>query len=387
MDIVTKAKELQSEIVRLRRHFHQYPEASLKEYETAKTIKATLDSYGIPYQSVGETGVLATIQGQSSGKTVLLRADIDALEIEEETGVDYISKHKGLCHACGHDAHTAMGLATAYLLNQQKQNFSGTALIAFQQAEEIGAGAKQFVSSGLIQKIDESFAIHVRSDLPSHQLAVRGGAVNASCDIFKMTITGKSSHVGQPHLSKDALVTASELVVALQTVVAREISPVENAVVGIGKFHAGTRYNIVANEAVLEGTIRAFSHETRAHLKEAIERIANGIVLAHRCEVSFEWYDAAAPVINDEKLAGKAAKIAENLSIFEKVVTEYEESMGADDFADFQVDKPGVYVLLGTQKDEATAYGHHHEKFNIDEDVLYKGVAFEVSYFLNALEK
>lgn len=386
MSVEKYVQNIEEKVIALRRHFHQYPEASLKEYKTAEKIKQELDSYGIPYVSIGETGVLATIQGEKgNGKKVLLRADIDALEIEEKTELPFASKNPGLSHACGHDAHTAMGLGTAYVLQQLKSTFAGTALIAFQQAEEIGAGAKQFVASGKIDDIDESFAVHVRSGSPVNHLLVRGGAVNASCDIFKISVTGKSAHVGRPDLGKDALVTASEIVVALQTIVAREVSPVDKAVVGIGKFNAGSRYNIVANEAVLEGTIRAFSHETRAALKEAVERIATGLATAHRCEVSFEWYDAAAPVINDYALAQHAAKVAESIESIEQVITEYNDNMGADDFADYQVNKPGVYALLGTQSGQSTAFGHHHEKFDIDESALKTGVEFEVTYILERL--
>lgn len=383
MNIQQYVDAIADDIVAWRRHFHQYPEASLKEYQTAQKIEEVLAEQGIPFERIGETGVLARIQGeQGPGKSVLLRADIDALEIVEQTGVSYASKHEGLCHACGHDAHTAMGLGTAVVLQRLRHQFSGEILIAFQQAEEIGAGAKQFVKSGKINHIHDSFAIHVRSDLPVGSLAVRGGAVNASCDIFKIVVSGKSAHVGKPDLGRDALVTASELVIALQSIVSREVAPTDRAVVGIGKLHAGSRYNIVANEAVLEGTVRAFSHETRAHLREAIERIGRGIVSAHRCEIEFDWYDAAAPVINSVELAQQAAAVAQQVEGIVEVITEYEESMGADDFADYQVQKPGVYALLGTQSSEETAYGHHHEKFNIDESALKIGVAYEVAYLL-----
>ena len=307
--IQEKASELQDYLVKTRRYLHENPESSLKEYETAAFIQKELDSFGVPFEKVGETGTLAIIKGEKGeGKTVLLRADIDALELPDCTGKPYASKRLGLNHACGHDAHTAMGLGTAKLLNDIKDTFSGIVKIAFQPAEEIGAGAKQFVTSGQIDDMDESFAIHVNSGLPVGSFAVQGGPVNASCDIFKIKITGKSAHVGRPHLGHDALVTASEVVVALQTIVAREVNPIDRAVVGIGKLNAGTRYNIVANDAEIEGTIRAFSHETRAHLKEAVTRIAKGIAELNRCEFEIEWYDAAAPVINTLELAEEFQK-------------------------------------------------------------------------------
>ena len=384
--IQEKASELQEYLVKTRRYLHENPESSLKEFETAAFIQKELASFGVPFEKVGETGTLAVIQGgKGDGKTVLLRADIDALELPDCTGKPYASKRLGLNHACGHDAHTAMGLGTAKLLNDIKDTFSGIVKIAFQPAEEIGAGAKQFVASGQIDDMDESFAIHVNSGLPVGSFAVQGGPVNASCDIFKIKITGKSAHVGRPHLGRDALVTASEVVVALQTIVAREVNPIDRAVVGVGKLNAGTRYNIVANDAEIEGTIRAFSHETRAHLKEAVTRIAKGIAELNRCEFEIEWYDAAAPVINTLELAEEFQKVVSKVEGIDNLITNYESSMGADDFADYLVNKPGVYGLLGSQSGEETAYGHHHEKFDIDERVLALGVEIEVNYFLSRL--
>ena len=384
--IQEKASELQDYLVKTRRYLHENPESSLKEFETAAFIQKELASFGVPFEKVGETGTLAIIKGEKGeGKTVLLRADIDALELPDCTGKPYASKRLGLNHACGHDAHTAMGLGTAKLLNDIKDTFSGIVKIAFQPAEEIGAGAKQFVASGQIDDMDESFAIHVNSGLPVGSFAVQGGPVNASCDIFKIKITGKSAHVGRPHLGRDALVTASEVVVALQTIVAREVNPIDRAVVGVGKLNAGTRYNIVANDAEIEGTIRAFSHETRAHLKEAVTRIAKGIAELNRCEFEIEWYDAAAPVINTLELAEEFQKVVSKVEGIDNLITNYESSMGADDFADYLVNKPGVYGLLGSQSGEETAYGHHHEKFDIDERVLALGVEIEVNYFLSRL--
>lgn len=384
--IQEKASKLQEYLVKTRRYLHENPESSLKEFETAAFIQRELTSFGVPFEKVGETGTLAIIKGdKGDGKTVLLRADIDALELLDCTGKPYASKRLGLNHACGHDAHTAMGLGTAKLLNDIKDTFSGIVKIAFQPAEEIGAGAKQFVASGQIDDMDESFAIHVNSGLPVGSFAVQGGAVNASCDIFKIKITGKSAHVGRPHLGHDALVTASEVVVALQTIVAREVNPIDRAVVGVGKLNAGTRYNIVANDAEIEGTIRAFSHETRAHLKEAVTRIAKGIAELNHCEFEIEWYDAAAPVINTLDLAEEFQKVVSKVEGIDNLITNYESSMGADDFADYLVNKPGVYGLLGSQSGEETAYGHHHEKFDIDERVLALGVEIEVNYFLSRL--
>lgn len=387
MNIKEKVKQIEQDIIALRRHFHRFPEPSLKEFETAKKIEQELDVLGIPHVRIGETGVLATIQGgKGSGKTILLRADIDALEITEKTGLSFASENQGLSHACGHDAHTAMGIGTARILNDIKDTFAGKIYIAFQQAEEIGAGAKLFVSSGLIEDIDESFCIHTNSASKVGTILAREGAVNASCDIFNIRLHGLSAHVGKPHLGIDVVVAASQLVVSLQSIVAREISPVEEAVLGIGRLQAGTRYNIVANEAELEGTIRAYSHETRAQLKAAIERVLKGIAVTYRCEYDIKWHDAAAPVINHASCANAAVDVAREIDGVDTIIDVYEKSMGADDYAGYMVNKPGVYVLLGTQGDEKTAFGHHHEQFDIDERSLALGVEFEVRYILSRLQ-
>lgn len=386
MTIYERVREIESEVIALRRHFHQFPESSLNEFETSRKIKEELQRLNIEYTNVGETGVLAVIKGEKgAGKSVLLRADIDALEIPDATNTSYASKNEGLSHACGHDAHTAMALGTAKILNDLKSDFTGDVYIAFQQAEEIGAGANQFVASGLIDHIDESIGVHVNSAHQVGTILARGGAVNASCDIFKIKLKGLSAHVGKPHLGLDAVVCASHVVLALQTIVAREISPIDQAVVGIGRLNAGTRYNIVANDAEIEGTIRAFSHETRAHLKEAVNRIVHSTASAHRCTAEIVWHDAAAPVINDDVLAQKVRHVAQTVTAIDTVISEYEKNMGADDYADYTIDKPGVYVLLGTQSSEKTAYGHHHEQFDIDESALAIGVEFEVSYLLSRL--
>ncbi len=373
------------EVIQLRRHFHQHPEASLKEFETIKRIKAELDKLGLPYESVGETGALATLKGgKGAGKTIVLRADIDALELPDRTGKSYQSQNEGLNHACGHDGHASALLGAAKILKNHQQDFAGTIKFAFQQAEEIGAGAKQFVQGGFLDHVDQVFGIHLDSSVPVGKLVATPGAVNASCDIFYIDIVGTSSHVARPQEGRDAVLAAASIVVELQKIVAREIDPLDPAVVGIGILDAGTRYNIVANHARIEGTVRSFSHETRQFLLQRVEEIAKQVAAAHRTEITFERYDAAAPLINEEQATKLAQQVAAAIVGKENVIQNNPKSLGADDFADFLAQAPGVYGRVGTRnlQNSDTQYVHHHEKFDIDEEGLAYATEYHVRYAL-----
>lgn len=388
LSIKEEVKAGAEEVIALRRYFHQHPEPSLKEYETIKRIKEELDKLDIPYESVGETGAIGTIEGKrGSGKTILLRADIDALELEDAKDVPYKSKKDGLHHACGHDGHTSALLGAAKILKKHEDKFSGTIKLAFQQAEEIGAGARQFVQGGFVEGVDQVFGLHLDSSVPVGKLVSVAGATNASCDIFKIHVHGKSAHAARPDQGIDALLAASAITVELQSIVGREVNPLDNVVVAVGVLNAGTRYNIVANHAYLEGTVRTFSHETRAFVLEAVERVARRVAESHRCTIEFENYDAAAPLINHEEPARRAAELAAEIVGEQNVIRNQPKSLGADDFADFLAKAPGVYARVGTRnlEDENTWYGHHHEKFDIDERGLAYATELHVRYALDYL--
>ncbi len=387
--IKAQVKDGAEEVIALRRYFHQYPEASLKEYETVKRIKKELEKLDIPYENVGETGVIGTIRGKEGpGRTILLRADIDALELEDAKDKPYKSKNPGLHHACGHDGHTAALLGAAKILKSNEAHFAGTIRVAFQQAEEIGAGARQFVKGGFVEGVDQVFGLHLDSSVPVGKIVSVAGATNASCDIFKITVHGKSAHAAQPDKGIDALLTAAAITVELQSIVGREVSPLDNVVVAVGVLKAGTRYNIVANHAELEGTVRTFSHETRQRVLEAVERVADKVAESHRATIEFENYDAAAPLINSDIPAARAAEIAASMVGQENVITTQPKSLGADDFADFLAEAPGVYARVGTRdlNDPDTWYGHHHEKFDIAEEGLAYATELHVRYALDYLK-
>lgn len=373
-------------IVALRRHFHQHPEVSLQEFETIQRIREELEALGLPYINVGETGVLATLEGgKGPGKKILLRADIDALPMEDRTATPYASVNKGVNHACGHDGHTAALLGAARILKAHQAEFAGTIVFAFQPAEEIGAGARQFVRGGYVDDVDHVFGIHVSSQHPLGKIVATPGPSNASCDIFKIKVHGKSGHVARPHLGRDALVSAAAIVTELQTIVSREVDPAHEAVVGIGVLQAGTNYNIIANEAAIEGTVRTFDNDVRAQVLEAVERKARLVAESHRTSIEFSNYDAAAPLINDDEAAKRAYQVAAKIVGKNNIITDAAKSMGADDFADFLAVAPGIYCFVGTASDEQTSYNHHHEQFDLDERGLLYATELHVAYALDYL--
>lgn len=375
-------------IVDLRRYFHANPEPSLKEYKTAEKIEAELKALDIPLERVGETGVIGYVGIENKGKTVALRADIDALEIEETNILEYASNNKGLMHACGHDAHTAALLGAAKVLKAKESEINGSVKLLFQQAEEIGQGARQFVAKGYLKDVDNVFGIHVSSGLETGKITVTPGPIAASCDYFKIKVKGKSGHVSKPHTGVDALYIGSQIVVNLQAIVARQTDPVDPVVVGIGVLNSGTRYNIIANEAVLEGTFRTFSFETREKTQNSIKKIAQSVAIAYGGEVEIEFRSYSSPVINDTESAAFAAEVGRSILGDKNVITNQEKALGADDFAEFQAEVPGVYINVGTKnpEDEDTHFPHHNGRFNIDEKGLLIMTELYANYALKYLD-
>lgn len=381
------AKELKEYIIGMRREFHMNPEPSLQEYNTSKRIKEELDKDGIECEIVADTGVVATIKGTHSGKTVALRGDIDALAVIEETGKEYASKVHGLMHACGHDSHGAMLLGAAKVLNKMRDEINGTVKLFFQPGEEVVLGAKKMIAAGVLEGVDGIMGIHVSSDMPSGQISADSGARMASGDMFKITVTGMGGHGAEPHKSIDAVVVGSAIVMNLQSVISREYSPFDPAVLTIGEIKSGTRFNVIAPTAVLTGTTRCYSQEVRKKFVESIERIAKATAEAYRATAVCEFTEGVGPTINDDECAAIARETAASLVGAENVVT-MPPSTGGEDFSYFSNIVPGVMVKLGTgNKEKGTDYPHHHEKFDVDEDVLDTGTALYVQFALNYLNK
>lgn len=375
----------------LRRHFHAHPEVSLQEYETCKKIEGELDSMGIPHKRIGETGVYGWIDGKKAGDgvTVALRADIDALAMEDLKEVPYHSQNAGVCHACGHDAHTATLLTAAKILKAKENEFSGQVRLFFQQAEEIGQGARQFVQAGLLDGVTRVFGAHVTSHLDSGKISLTAGPQNASCDYFKIQIHGKGAHVSTPQLGVDALYIASQIVVQLQTIVSRNTDPLETVVVGVGKLQAGTQYNIIAEHAVLEGTTRSFLPEVRKFTNDRVVRIAKETAALYGAEAEVEFLDFAAPLVNDAKAVEEVTAVTAEFLPREDIISDFQKALGADDFADYLAVTRGMYAFVGTRnsKDPHTAVAHHHGLFDVDEEALLISCNVYVDYALWVLNE
>ncbi len=361
-------------IIELRRYFHMYPELSWKEVNTSRKIKEELDKMDIPYISVGETGIIATIVGNGPGKTIGLRADIDALAIHEGNDISYCSKNEGVMHACGHDGHIAMLLGTAMILNKNRDNFSGKVILIFQPAEETIEGAKSILKSGELGEMDKVFSIHLWSDLDSGKISLEPGPRMASADKILINIEGKSGHGSAPHQGIDALVIASSVVINLQLIISRMTNPLEPAVLSIGKMSSGEDYNIIARNAVLEGTVRTFNNSVRKDIGKNIEGIVKGIVTSFGAEADVKYIYGTSPVINNEE-ASKIAAVAAEKAMGKHAIVKMEKVMGGEDFAMLLEKYEGALIFLGTGNIEVDShYPHHNQRFNIDENTLKYGV-------------
>lgn len=376
-------------ITSLRRYFHQHPEGSLKEYNTANKIEEELDKLNIPHKRIGETGVLGIIKGKkTSNKVLAIRADIDALKVPDNKDEKYKSINEGYNHACGHDGHTASLLGTAKILKEREEELGGEIRLFFQQAEEIGQGARIFVKEGCLDGVEEILGAHVSSEIPLGKVSVTAGPCCASCDYFKVTVKGKGGHVSKPHLSTDALYIASQIVVNLQSIVSRQTDPIDTVVVGIGLIKGGTTYNTVADEVTLEGTTRTFNFESRKKTNKAVEKIAKNIASMYGAEAEVEFRDYAAPLVNDEKVSKEVAELVKEIIGEENLITNKPKQLGADDFADYLVLVPGTYIQVGTRNEENpnTCRAHHNEFFDLDEEGLLLLTDIEVEYVLNKLK-
>lgn len=295
--------------IALRRELHQHPELGLQEHRTARRIEEELDNLAIPHERVEETGVLATLRGGRDGGVTVLRADIDALPIQETNAVPYASQTPGVMHACGHDAHTACLLTAARLLAAHRAELHGEVRFLFQQAEEIDQGARQFVQAGALRGAERVFGLHTAYDLPAGSVGLKPGLNNASVDHFTVTIRGRGAHVSTPELGVDALYIAAQIVVAAQALVTRCSSPVEPVILGIGKLNAGTTYNSVAEQAVLEGTTRTVSQESRRRMKELLDAAAQNTAAIYGGTAEIEWEDFASPLLNTPEVCTEAAAL------------------------------------------------------------------------------
>ncbi|HVR45124.1 MAG TPA: M20 family metallopeptidase [Candidatus Binatia bacterium] len=366
-----------TELVRYRRHFHAHPELSLEEHETAAFIERELRGFGFAAirSGVGKTGVLATLQGRRPGPVTLLRADMDALPVEELNDVTYRSCNAGVMHACGHDAHMAILLSAARTLLDRRDEVSGTLVFCFQPGEEGYAGNKLMIEDGALENphVDRTFALHVYSGLDAGKVGIREGPFFASSDRFDIELIGKGGHGAMPHAAVDPVVGAAQLVTMLQTVASREISPRHPAVVTVGSLHAGTTFNVIPERAYLQGTVRAFDDGVRKELPERIERLLRGVCEAMRLEYRFDYHWVYPPTVNDAAANAAVRDVARRVVGAEKLVDPHEIVMWSEDMAFMQQQRPGAYFLIGSRGPVLGAEPQHSARFDIDERALEIG--------------
>jgi amidohydrolase len=384
-----KAEAIKSTLILLRREFHQHPELGLQEFNTAKKIEKVLKELGVETRMlVNGAGVVGHLKGGESGKTLALRADIDALPIQEESDLPYKSENVGVMHACGHDAHTAMLLGSAMILCEMKKALPGNVVFIFQPAEETGEGAKKMVEEGALDGVDGIIAIHVNSSLDSGTFGYHCGPIMAAGDFFEVKITGKGGHGGMPHLAIDPIVIAAHAISALQTLVSREVDPIESAVLSICKMDAGGKaYNIIPDSANFGGTIRSLKPELREYLPKRIKEILDGIVPAMRGRHEFNLLERFPVTINDDRMAAFVARVAGEIVGKERVV-DVKPLMGSEDFSYYLQKIPGAYAFLGTRNvEKGITYPHHHPQFDIDEGALSIGAGLNAAFALEYLHE
>ncbi|WP_182200137.1 M20 family metallopeptidase [Paraliobacillus salinarum] len=358
------------EMVEIRRYLHQHPELSFQEKNTAHYITNTYKKLDIPYQqNVGGNGVIATLKGNKPGKTIALRADFDALPIQDEKDVPYKSKVDGVMHACGHDGHTATLLTTAKVLKQVQSELAGTVVFIHQHAEELTpGGAKPIISSGVLKDVDFVFGAHLWTNTPYGEIETAEKEFMAGADKFSITIQGKGGHGAIPHQTKDAVVIGSQVVSNLQQIISRRINPLSTAVLSIGTFHAGTTFNIIADTATITGTVRTFDTAVQTQIMHEMEDIISGTCVGYDASYTLDYEKGYPPVINHPKEAKLVIEAANKVDGVKKA-TFVEPSMTGEDFSYYLLEKPGAFFFVGAQQ-EGNFQPHHHPAFDIDERAM-----------------
>ncbi len=382
-------RSLQPRLVEWRRRLHQKPELGFKEKLTAELVSSQLQAWGIEHETgIAQTGIVAIIQGSKPGaeKVLAIRADMDALPIQELNEVPYKSQHDGVMHACGHDGHTAIALGTAYHLHKHRHDFSGTVKMIFQPAEEGPGGAKPMIAAGVLKNpdVDAIIGLHLWNNLPLGTVGVRPGPLMASVECFNCTILGKGGHGAMPHQTIDSIVVAAQIVNALQTIVARNVNPIDSAVVTVGELHAGTKLNIIADKARMSGTIRYFNPDFKGFFHQRVEQIIAGVCQSHGAKYDLEYWSLYPPVINDAGIAELVKSVAVEVIETPIGIVPECQTMGGEDMSFFLQEVPGCYFFLGSANPEKNlAYPHHHPRFDFDETALAMGVEI----FVRSVEK
>lgn len=362
----------------LRRDFHQHPELGFQEFRTAGIVARELSASGLETATgIAETGVVALIEGAQPGPVILLRFDMDALPVEEQTGVAYSSQTPGVMHACGHDGHTAIGLTVARLLQRHRQELAGTVKLVFQPAEEGLGGAERMVAEGVLDnpRPDLCLALHLWNELPIGTFAFTPGPFLAASETFFITLRGRGGHGAMPHLTIDPVISAAQLIIGLQNIVSRQVNPLDSAVISVTSIHAGHTFNVIPGEVGLQGTIRTFRPEVRQFILRRFQELTHSLAAAAECEAEIDLKSITPAVINDPDLTHQAHQAAQAVFPEHKILNNYQTTV-SEDMAFMMQDIPGCYFFVGSQN---AALGldatHHHPRFNFDEQALMQASA------------
>ena len=380
MDFKQAAKDIHYEIVAWRRDLHKVPEKSFALHQTSNYVRRQLECMGIPYHTVAQTGIVALIQGGNPGPVFALRADMDAVELMEETGLPYASGN-GCMHACGHDAHTAMLLGAAIIIQNHKQQLNGHVKLIFQPAEEAEGGAEPMIREGCLDdpKVDAIIGLHIGQIFPevgTGQIGVGCGPVLAASSAFYISVKGKNTHGSTPHLGVDPIPAAAEMILALQRITSREMNPSSPAVLTIAQINGGNSFNIIPKHVTFKGDFRTVDEGEKEFIKKRIVQIYNAIAAANRAEVDIEFIKDFPATVNDHTFSRAFAKSAGKIVGNVNIVELKKPDMGNEDFSYFLERVPGTYFFLGSHNPrKGIDYPHHHPKFDIDEDVLWIGPA------------
>ncbi|WP_440250054.1 M20 metallopeptidase family protein [Clostridium sp.] len=387
-----EADNIKDELKQIRRTLHQYPELGFEETNTSKYIKEFLTKEGIEYTEFAKTGVCGIINGTKEGnnKVIALRADIDGLPIQDKKTCEYSSKVKGKMHACGHDGHTTILLGTAKILNKHKDEFSGIVKLIFEPAEETTGGAKVMIKEGVLEnpKVDVMCGLHVEETIDCGSIMVRKGTVNAASNPFNITIKGAGGHGAYPDTAIDPIVIAGHVITSLQSIVSREIKPVNPSVVTIGSIHGGTAQNIIPSEVKMSGIIRTMTNEDREFAKQRLKEIVNGICTTFRGSAEIEIEESYPCLYNDDDMVDLLEKSAIEILGAENVKLQKNPKLGVESFAYFANEVPSVFYFLGIRNEKkGIIHSAHNNLFDIDEDALPIGVAIQCEIALNYLTR
>jgi amidohydrolase len=368
---------LKDELVALRRDFHQHPELGFEEVRTSAVVASYLESIGLqPRRGIAKTGLTADIVGDLPGPTILLRADMDALPITEETGLEFASRNPGKMHACGHDGHTAILLTTAKLLTQRRAQLRGTVRVLFQPAEEGPGGAEPMIAEGVLDGVQAALGLHLWLSLATGHVNFCPGPMLAATDEFDLKVIGLGTHAASPHEGVDPITTASHIVTAAQTMMTRALDPKQPVVLTITRFHAGTAYNVIPAYAELGGTLRTYNETVRKGTKESFERLVRGTAAAHGASAEISWREGYPVLVNDPVITGLVESVCRRmLQVAPLEQRPDARSMGGEDMAFYLQKVPGCFFFLGAYNENVEAcYSHHHPRFTIDEEALPLGV-------------